>query len=153
MTAGAEHRPRSALAVLIVAALLTISACTPDPSPAVTTPAAESSSIPADDEQAIARTIDRFNAAAAGPVAGQQTVLSDLIDPALVGGLDKCPPATATLRFEPIYPGPASGAGVDAADRCARRNRVRVAHLDPDLHRRPDHRDRPDDAPSRRSRR
>jgi len=103
MTAGAEHRPRSPLAVLIVAALVTISACTPDPSPAVT-PAAESSSIPADDEQAIARTIDRFNAAAAGPVAGQQTVLSELIDPALVGGLDKCPPATTTLRFEPIYP-------------------------------------------------
>jgi hypothetical protein len=104
MTAGAEHRPTSPLAVLIVAALVTISACTPDPSPAVTTQAAESSSIPADDEHAIARTIDRFNAAAAGPVAGQQTVLSDLIDPALVGGLDKCPPATATLRFEPIYP-------------------------------------------------
>ncbi len=103
MTAAGEHRPTSALAALIVAALVTITACTPDPSPAVSTPAA-GSSIPADDEQAIARTIDRFNAAAAGPVAGQQTVLSDLIDPALVGGLDKCPPATATLRFEPIYP-------------------------------------------------
>jgi hypothetical protein len=103
MTAGAERRPRAALAVLIVAALLTVAACTPGPSPVAATRAEESTSIPAGDEQAIARTIDTFNAAAAGPVAGQQTVLSHLIDPALVGGLDKCPPATATLRFEPIY--------------------------------------------------
>jgi hypothetical protein len=104
MTAGAERRPTSALAALIVAALVSISACTPSPSQVVTTQAAGSTSIPADDEQSIARTIDRFNAAAAGPVAGQQTVLSELVDPALIGGLDKCPPATATLRFEPIYP-------------------------------------------------
>jgi hypothetical protein len=104
MTAAAERCRVPAHAALVIAGLLAISACTPGPTPPVSTPAEEPSTIPADDEQAIVRTVDRFNAAAAGSVASQETVLTALIDPALVGGLDRCPPATATLRFEPIYP-------------------------------------------------
>jgi hypothetical protein len=103
MTAAGERPRTSALAGLIAVTLLSVAACTS--SPAVSgSSAAASTAIPADDEQAVARTIERFNAAAAGPVAGQQTVLTELTDPALTGALDRCPPATATLRFEPIYP-------------------------------------------------
>jgi hypothetical protein len=107
MTAAGERRRRAqpaALALLSAAALLAIAACTPGAASVDPGPARASSAIADDDEQAITRTIERFNAAAAGPVVSQQTVLADLVDPALIGALDRCPPATATLRFEPIYP-------------------------------------------------
>ena len=103
MTAAGERRlsPRAVLAGLIVATLIPVAACTVDPTqPASPSPAV----VPADDERAISRTIDRFNDAAAGPAADQEAVLMELVDPALVGDLDRCPPVTATLRFEPIYP-------------------------------------------------
>jgi hypothetical protein len=97
------HLPTAA--ALIVAALVAIAACTPDPSPTDSASGQrQSRAVPADEQQAIERTVDRFNAAAAGPVTDQQAVLTQLVDPALVGGLDSCAPATATLRLEPIYP-------------------------------------------------
>ena len=65
----------------------------------------ETSAIPGADEQAIRATIDRLNATAAGAVSDQQAALAALIDPALTGALDDCPPATTTLRMEPVYPG------------------------------------------------
>jgi hypothetical protein len=61
--------------------------------------------IPGADEQAIHATIDRLNAAAGGTVADQQSVLMAEVDPTLIDALDKCSPATTTLRFEPIYQG------------------------------------------------
>ena len=110
MTAAGERRrsPRAALNLLTVAAvfgaaLLAIAACTPDPAgPA--SPSAPAAAVPSDDQRAIARTIDRFNAAATGQAADQEAVLTEIVDPALAGDLDRCPPVTATLRFEPIYP-------------------------------------------------
>jgi hypothetical protein len=112
MTAAGEGRlsPRAALDRLALVALfgtafLTIAGCTPDASPTANAPTPEgSTAVPADDEQAISRTIEKFNDAAAGPAADQQAVLTELVDPALVVDLDRCPPVTATLRFEPIYP-------------------------------------------------
>jgi hypothetical protein len=38
-------------------------------------------------------------------VSAQQSVLQSLVDPALVAELDRCPAATTTLRFEPVYAG------------------------------------------------
>lgn len=49
--------------------------------------------------------MDTFNAAAAGSVDAQQTVLHSLVDPTLSGDLDRCPAATTTVRFEPVYAG------------------------------------------------
>jgi hypothetical protein len=60
--------------------------------------------VPADDEAAIRRTIDALNATSAGTVANQQAALATSVEPALTSALDDCPPATTTLRFEPIYP-------------------------------------------------
>jgi hypothetical protein len=85
--------------------MFAIAACTPDPLPSVKAfETGGSAAVPADDQLAIMRSIERFNAAAAGPVADQQAVLPELTDPALVGELESCPAATATFRFEPIYP-------------------------------------------------
>jgi hypothetical protein len=46
-----------------------------------------------------------LNEAAAGAVSTQQDVLRSLVEPELSAALDKCPPATTTLRFEPVYAG------------------------------------------------
>ena len=142
MTAAGERRrrPRAALDLLAVtavfgAALLAIAACTRRPDGDRRARPRRRSAVPADDERAIARTIDRFNAAAAGPAADQEAVLTQLVDPALVGDLDRCPPVTATLRFEPIYPALRPAPDWTPHHRRARRNRLRVAHPDPDLHR------------------
>ena len=105
MTAGGRAFRASAFA-LTVFAVLPLAACTGNLLPGATTtapPAPDGAGIPAGDEQAIVRAIDTFNAAAAGPVGDQQAVLTGLIDPALIDTLGQCPPATATLRFEPIY--------------------------------------------------
>ena len=36
-------------------------------------------------------------------MANQQKVLAELVDPGSATVLGKCPPTTATLRFEPVY--------------------------------------------------
>lgn len=121
MTAAAEHgavRPQDvtglrrwpvlAIAVLIGASSAFGMACTADSSiqPGVSTGGTGASSdVPDDDEQAIRRTIETLNAAAADGVAGQQAVLAKLVDPTLLDALDDCAPATTTLRFEPTYLG------------------------------------------------
>ena len=109
--------------------------------------------VPAADEQAIRATIDRLNATAAGDVPDQQAVLGLVVDPALSSALAGCGPATTTLRLEPVYPGFAGrpAAGDRRQSRC--RHRLRATQPDPHLYRRPDHRDRPDNAAPRRQRR
>lgn len=115
-SAGTARRPverrRLLPAVLPLVAALTLvvglSGCTsgsaadgasgPPPGAAVGT-------LPVDDEAAIRSTIDALNDTAAGTVAGQQAVLTTLVEPTLSSALDDCPPATTTLRFEPVYQG------------------------------------------------
>lgn len=106
MTAAGRARLFGLATALVVAACAT--GCTSGWQPdAAATSAAVSvaPSIPADDESAIRRTIDALNVSASGTVAGQQSVLRTLVEPALTSALNDCPPATTTLRFEPVYPG------------------------------------------------
>ena len=50
-------------------------------------------------------TIDRLNAAAGGSIADQQAALTAAVEPDLAKALADCPAVTATLHFEPVYPG------------------------------------------------
>ncbi len=71
-----------------------------------TRPAAGSAfTVPPDDQRAIRATLDRVNGTAGGPVAGQQRVLADVVDPGSGAVLRRCPPTTSTLLFEPVYDG------------------------------------------------
>ncbi len=110
--ARARCAPVAALlcAAAVLSALMT--ACTgsaPAPDGAVEQPGmaatATPPTVPAADERAIRATVDRINAAAAGPVADQQKVLADVVDPGSAAELVHCPPTTATVRLEPVYPG------------------------------------------------
>ena len=87
------------LAVLSV--LMIAAACT-DAQPPSSTPAP---TVPAADEQAIRATVERVNATAGGSVADQQKVLAQVVDSGAAAALRRCPPTTATLRFEPVYQG------------------------------------------------
>lgn len=121
MTAGAEHRrgdPPTRLritAVLIGAVLVTGAACTGAESIPATT--AMMAAIPPSDEQAIRTAMGALNTTAGGAVAQQQTALRGVADPAGIAALDNCPPATSTLRFEPVWgglrPDPAADADPD----------------------------------------
>ncbi len=111
--AGHERRrraARSAAAVaLLVATAATLAGCTGADSTAGTVPApprpaaAASTAGAGADERAIRDVVDELNATAGGPVDRQQTVLRGAVDPALLDQLDRCPAATSTLRFEPVY--------------------------------------------------
>lgn len=124
MTAGADatlaskglRRGRSrrlvSAAVAVGAAVALLSGCTagavlPAPAPALSTTNAPSTPPGAvqSDEQAIRSAIDAVNATAGGSVAGQQAVLAAIVDPALSDAFRHCSPASATLRFEPVYAG------------------------------------------------
>jgi hypothetical protein len=61
--------------------------------------------VPPGDSAAIRHAIDAINADAGGPVSVQRAVLAHLVSPALAAALRNCPPATTTLRFEPVYAG------------------------------------------------
>ena len=67
-------------------------------------PPSETSTVPAADADAVHAAIDAINATAGGPVADQQQRLAQLTDPDRSAGL-RCPVATTTVRFEPVYPG------------------------------------------------
>ena len=118
MTAGAEldlakraqqrtltgRLVRAAVAVSVGVGLL--SGCTAGAVlPAVSTTAAAPSAPAGQDEQAIRSAIDAVNATAGGTVAGQQAALAEVVDPALSDAFRHCPPASTTLRFEPVYAG------------------------------------------------
>ena len=118
MTAGAEldlakrarqrtltgRLVRAAAAVSVGVGLL--SGCTAGAVlPAVSATAARPSAPAGQDEQAIRSAIDAVNATAGGSVAGQQDVLATIVDPALSDAFRHCPPASTTLRFEPVYAG------------------------------------------------
>lgn len=118
MTAGAEldlakraqqrtltgRLVRAAAAVSVGVGLL--SGCTADAVlPAVSTTAAAPNAPAGQDEQAIRSAIDAVNATAGGSVAGQQAALAAVVDPALSDAFRHCPPASTTLRFEPVYAG------------------------------------------------
>ncbi len=70
---------------------------------AAATPIADS--VPARDAEAVRATIDAINATAGGPVADQQRRLVDSVDPDDRADVGRCPPATTTVRFEPVYAG------------------------------------------------
>ena len=118
MTAGAEldlakrarqrtltgRLVRAAAAVSVGVGLL--SGCTAGAVlPAVSATAARPSAPAGQDEQAIRSAIDAVNATAGGTVAGQQAALAEVVDPALSDAFRHCPPASTTLRFEPVYAG------------------------------------------------
>jgi len=118
MTAGAEldlakrarqrtltgRLVRAAAAVSVGVGLL--SGCTAGAVlPAVSATAARPSAPAGQDEQAIRSAIDAVNATAGGSVAGQQAALAEVVDPALSDAFRHCPPASTTLRFEPVYAG------------------------------------------------
>ncbi len=54
-------------------------------------------------EQQVQRAVDSFNAAAGGPVSGQQAALSALLDDGQRSVQRRCAAATTTLEFEPVY--------------------------------------------------
>ncbi len=59
---------------------------------------------PATAEVAVVQeAIDRFNAAAGGSVAAQQSVLSGLVSPAQAAEQHACPPVTVTISMQPVY--------------------------------------------------
>ena len=118
MTAGAEldlgkHAQQRTLTGRLVRAAAAVSvgvgvlsACTAGAVlPAASTTAAAPSAPAGQDEQAIRSAIDAVNATAGGSVAGQQAVLATIVDPALSDAFRHCPPASTTLRFEPVYAG------------------------------------------------
>ena len=51
----------------------------------------------------VQRAVDSFNAAAGGPVSGQQSALGALLDDGQRSVQAKCAAATTTLKFEPVY--------------------------------------------------
>jgi len=67
-------------------------------------PPSDTSTVPPADAAAVHAAIDAINATAGGPVADQQQRLAQLTDPDRRAGL-RCPVATTTVRFEPVYPG------------------------------------------------
>ena len=107
MTAAADRsagrgrrRPRSLRSAgwILTGLVVACTGCTTADAPAT-------SAIPLPDLQAIRSTVEELNARSAGPVAAQQAVLRELVEPSTIATLDACPPATTTLRFEPVYPG------------------------------------------------
>ncbi len=113
-----QRRREPLIGVAALALLVAVASCTgadavraPGPATAVAAGQASSAGIPADDENAIRSALDRLNATAGGPVADQQKVLAELVDPGSVTVLRRCPPTTATLRFEPVYPALRSAPG------------------------------------------
>ncbi len=72
-------------------------------SAAGTAPIADS--VLASDVEAVRAMIDAINATAGGPVADQQRRLVDSVDPDDRADVDRCPAATTTVRFEPVYAG------------------------------------------------
>jgi len=89
--------------MLALGIALACTACTSDGAADPALPAA--GAIPVGDQLAIEATITTLNSAAAGPVAEQQTALRSVVDAAATAALDACPPATTTMRFEPVWTG------------------------------------------------
>lgn len=91
---------------LTAALLLSLAACTAPSSPGAVVDLVRpgAAAVPADDEQAIRATIDRFNHTAAGAVADQQAALAAAVESGSATALEDCPVATATLRLIPVYP-------------------------------------------------
>lgn len=123
---GARRRRRrlSGVALSITVGLLVLcTGCT-----IVDAQAPGTDAIPLQDLQAIRSAVQELNSTSAGPVAAQQAVLRELVDPAELSTLDGCPPTTSTLRFEPVYPGlrPIDDAGDPASTRYALPARIRV---------------------------
>ena len=111
--AGGRRRSRSfrGSALPIIAGLLvTCAGCTN-----VNPQAPAAAGIPLEDLQAVRSTVQKLNSTSAGPVAVQQAVLRELVDPSTLTALADCPPATTTVRFEPVYPGlrPIADTGAD----------------------------------------
>ena len=51
----------------------------------------------------VQRAVDSFDAAAGGPVSGQQSALAALLDDGQQAVQARCAAATTTLKFEPVY--------------------------------------------------
>ena len=86
-------RSRRALAV---AALLVLAGCVNPTNP--TTAAAQD-----DPTSTVRHTIEEFNATAAGPVTAQKAKLAELVSPGQASVQSRCPAATSTISFEPVY--------------------------------------------------
>ena len=83
-------RTRRAVAV---AALLVLAGCANPVNPAVQD----------DPTITVQHTIEEFNATAAGPVTAQKAKLAELVSPGQAAVQSRCPAATSTISFEPVY--------------------------------------------------
>ncbi|MGS0685944.1 hypothetical protein ACVBEQ_12490 [Nakamurella sp. GG22] len=101
MTAAADRRRVALCAAMLAVSAVLSTGCTGGGSAPTT---AVAPAVPVGDLDAIRTTVDRLNRSAAGAVAEQQDVLASVVDPGSAAALDKCPTATSTLRFEPVYP-------------------------------------------------
>lgn len=91
---------RAGTAAVALAGALTCCSSPTGPATAVSSP---QQTVAAPELQLVQRAVDSFNAAAGGPVSGQQTALAALLDTGQRSVQSKCAAATTTLRFEPIY--------------------------------------------------
>lgn len=92
----------------LLVAVLAVAGCTSATTPGgassgASTSHPRTSSAQAAPTQRVRSVIDRFNATANGPVADQQRLLAELVDPGQAQAQRTCPTATRTLRLEPVY--------------------------------------------------
>jgi hypothetical protein len=90
MQVAAEMRSRRALPL---AALLVLAGCANPTTPAVQD----------DSAGTVAHTIEEFNDTAAGSVTAQKARLAELVSPGQAAVQSRCPTATSTISFQPVY--------------------------------------------------
>lgn len=102
------RRPGPTRLAVVVFALLGVTACqsTPGPAPATASARAPAGGATSPTEiEAIRTTLDALNATAGGPVADQQAQLIAHVEPDRRDEVRRCPPATTTVRLEPVDQG------------------------------------------------
>lgn len=94
------------VAALLVGALIVAAGCgwsAPSSGEAADRPAI--SQVPSADADAIRSTVDAVNESTSGTPADQQARMQDLVDPGRRDEVARCPAATTTVQFEPVYSG------------------------------------------------
>ena len=90
--------------VLAAAALAgTLTCCSSAPAHPVLATPTPPLGVPTEVLQDVQRAVDRFDAAAGGPVSAQQAALGALLDSGQRSVQRHCAAATTTLSFDPVY--------------------------------------------------
>ena len=95
-----RRRSATLLPVLLVCSAICVSACASGDPPRPTTDV--HGGVSADVLDELQKTVSQFNAQV-GSVDGQQRVLRELVDPGQAAVQSRCPPATSTLEFQPVW--------------------------------------------------